>query len=73
MRKHILLVSGHKHIHKQHIQHALHTHHVIHKHHGHGIASAVKKDVQSYKPPTSGVGLKKHHSAKRIQPLKFKL
>jgi len=73
MRKHILLTRGQRHIHKQHLQRALHTHQQIHKHIGHGMAGVVKKDIGSFKPVTSGVGLKKHHSAKRIQPLKFKM
>ena len=69
MRKHIILNRGQKHIHRHQIHHALNTHHAIH--HGHGFAGAQKKDINSFKPPTSGIGMKSH--IKRITPLKFKL
>jgi hypothetical protein len=70
MRKHILLSHGRRHILKPLIHHALNTHQSIHR--GRGFAGVVKKDINSFKPPTSGIGMKKHHT-KRIHPLKFKL
>jgi hypothetical protein len=71
MRKHILLDRGQKHIHLHQVHHALNSHHAIHHHHGNGFAGAKKKDINSFKPPTSGIGMKS--AGKRITPLKFKL
>jgi len=79
MRKHLLLTHGHKHIHKKHLHHALQHHHTFHihkghamKHKGYGPATAQKKNINSFQPPTSGTGMRKH-TGKRLHPLKFKL
>jgi hypothetical protein len=71
MRKHILLVSGKRHIQKHKIHHALQTHHISHKR-GHGFAGAHKKDVGSFRPAPIGAGTSKKHSVRRLHPLKFK-
>jgi hypothetical protein len=42
------------------------------KHKGYGPATAQKKNINSFQPPTSGTGMRKH-TGKRLHPLKFKL
>jgi len=67
MRKHILLVSGRRHIQLPKVHHALQTHTS-----GKGFAGAHKKDVGSFRPAPIGAGTSQKHPVRRLHPLKFK-